>query len=81
LTANENAPRDGPHEAQSRFDECGFPGPVRADDRHEHARRHREIHVPQNRLVAVRDREVVNFDGGGRLSHVLTGAKPTTNNQ
>ena len=53
-------PRCG--EAEQRLDQRALAGPVRADDRHQRALRDLHVDIPEHRLVAIGDRQVLNHN-------------------
>ena len=73
---HERSARRRLHEAEHSPDKGRLAGAVRPDDSHEDARRHREVDVPEDGLVGVRDGEIGDLDGVQLIS--LHPSRPAT---
>ena len=74
LAVDQHPATDRRDEAEHRLDEGGFARAVGANDAHQHPRGDDEVDVPEHRLLAVGDRQVVDLDrvhggDGGRGAH------------
>jgi hypothetical protein len=59
---DEHLARNWSHQREHGLDERRLAGSVRPHDRHQHAGGNRKVDVPQHRLVAVGDRQVVDLN-------------------
>ena len=56
-------------QAQDRLDHRRLAGPVRPDDRHQHALRHDHVDVPEHRAVAVGHGHIGDLDSRRGWTH------------